>query len=85
MNLYVRAAADSALASGGMTQHEMLQVATRSSAAVEGRSADIGTLEADKYADLLIFDQGSVDIRQDENSMPRTVRKTFNRNSGLYC
>ncbi len=45
-----------ALAAGGLTPHEVLQMATRSSAAVVGRADDVGTLEAGKYADLLIFD-----------------------------
>jgi len=46
-----------ALASGGLTPHEVLQIATRGSATVLGRAAELGTLEPGKYADLLIFDQ----------------------------
>ncbi len=53
-----------AYAMGGFTPHEVLQVATRSSAAVIGRSPEVGTLEAGKYADLNIFDENPLaDIR----------------------
>lgn len=46
-----------ALAEGGLTAHEVLQMATRGSATVLGRQSDLGTVEPGKYADLLIFDQ----------------------------
>lgn len=46
-----------ALAAGGLDAHEVLQIATRSSATVVGRQAEIGTIEPGKYADLLIFDR----------------------------
>jgi imidazolonepropionase-like amidohydrolase/Tol biopolymer transport system component len=44
-----------AMAAGGLTAHETLQIATRTSAEIIGRDAQIGTLEAGKYADLLVF------------------------------
>lgn len=53
-----------ALAAGGLTPHEVLQIATRSSAAVVGRANDIGTIEVGKYADLLLFnDNPARDLR----------------------
>lgn len=44
-----------ALAKGGMTPHEVLQIATRSSATMLGRQQEFGSLEAGKYADLIVF------------------------------
>lgn len=53
-----------ALSAGGLTPHELLQIATRGSAAVVGRLHEVGTLEPGKYADLLVFDQDPLqDIR----------------------
>ena len=43
------------LAAGGLTPHEVLQIATRSSSEVIGRDAEMGTLEAGKHADLLVL------------------------------
>ncbi|MBL8269087.1 amidohydrolase family protein [Steroidobacter sp.] len=46
-----------AYAKGGMTPHEVLQTATRNSARMLGREQEFGTLEAGKYADLIVFGQ----------------------------
>ncbi len=46
-----------ALASGGLTPHEVLQIATRVSSEIIGRDAELGTLETGKYADLLVLDK----------------------------
>ena len=49
---------------GGLTPHEVLQIATRSSAEVIGRQNEVGTIEVGKYADLIIFDKSPLeDIR----------------------
>ncbi|PHZ84783.1 amidohydrolase family protein [Paremcibacter congregatus] len=57
-----------ALATGGLTPHEILQIATRQSAEVIGRLPDMGTLEPGKYADLIIFDKNPLDgIRHTES------------------
>jgi putative CocE/NonD family hydrolase len=45
-----------ALASGGLSAHEVLQIATRVSSEVIGREAELGTVEPGKYADLIIFE-----------------------------
>ncbi len=53
-----------AYAMGGLTPHEVLQIATRSSARVIGHLPDVGTIEAGKYADLLVFGRSPLaDIR----------------------
>jgi imidazolonepropionase-like amidohydrolase len=41
---------------GGLTPLEALLAATRGGAAVMGRSADLGTLEPGKLADMVILD-----------------------------
>ncbi len=45
------------MAMGGLTPHEVLQMATRGSATVIGRSAEVGTIEPGKYADLIVFER----------------------------
>ncbi|WP_411820044.1 amidohydrolase family protein [Hyphococcus formosus] len=53
-----------ALASGGLSPHEVLQAATRMGSEIIGRSADIGTLETGKLADLVILrDNPLADIK----------------------
>jgi Tol biopolymer transport system component/imidazolonepropionase-like amidohydrolase len=46
-----------AYASGGATPHEVLRAATISSSEVIGRAAELGSIEAGKFADLLILDR----------------------------
>jgi len=49
---------------GGMKPQEILYAATAGAAETIGRLADMGTLEAGKYADLLVFDRDpQTDIR----------------------
>jgi len=50
-----------ALASGGLSAHEVLQIATRVSSEVIGREAELGTLEVGKYADLVIFERNPME------------------------
>ena len=48
----------------GLSPMEILISATRNAAAVMGKEDDVGTLEAGKYADLVILDADPlVDIR----------------------
>ena len=46
-----------AYASGGATAHEVLRAATLGSAEVIGRVGELGSIEAGKFADLLILDR----------------------------
>lgn len=53
-----------AMAAGGMTPHEVLRAATVDGSEILGRAAELGTLEAGKYADLLVLEKNPLqDIR----------------------
>jgi imidazolonepropionase-like amidohydrolase len=45
------------MASGGLTTMELLRVATLGGAEIIGRSAELGSLEPDKFADLLVLER----------------------------
>jgi hypothetical protein len=45
-----------AMAAGGMTNHEVLQVGTRAGARALGMEQDLGSLEPGKLADLIVLD-----------------------------
>jgi len=49
------------LSSGGMTPMEVLRCATANGSKIVGRPGELGTLEAGKLADLVIFDQNPLD------------------------
>ncbi|MDA5193981.1 amidohydrolase family protein [Govanella unica] len=46
-----------ALASGGLTPHEVLKIATIGSSEVIGRKSELGSIEPGKFADLIILDK----------------------------
>ena len=68
-----------AMAAGGMTPHEVLRAATVDGSEILGRAAELGTLEAGKYADLLVLEKNPLqDIR---NTL--SVRQVM-KNGRLY-
>lgn len=66
-------------AAGGMTPHELLRVATLSSAAVIGREAEFGSLEPGKYADVLVLERNP--LERIENTL--SLREVM-KNGRLY-
>lgn len=57
------------LASGGMTPLEVLRCATLNGSKIVGRPQDLGTLEAGKLADLIIFDKNPLDDIHNTNTI----------------
>ncbi len=57
------------LASGGMTPMEVLKCATVNGAHIVGRPAEIGSIEAGKLADLVIFDKNPLDDIHNTNTI----------------
>jgi hypothetical protein len=57
------------LASGGMTPMEVLRCATSNGAKIVGRPQDLGSIEAGKLADLVIFDKNPLDDIHNTNTI----------------
>ncbi|HWZ98361.1 MAG TPA: amidohydrolase family protein [Candidatus Dormibacteraeota bacterium] len=57
------------LASGGMTPMEVLRCATLNGSKIVGRPQDLGTIEAGKLADLIIFDKNPLDDIHNTNTI----------------
>lgn len=62
------------VASGGMTPHEALRVATISGATALGLDGDLGTLAPGKLADILIMDQNPLENIRHTNTLTHVVK-----------
>ena len=58
-----------ALQSGGLTEHETLRAVTLSSAEAIGLSADVGSLEVGKLADILVLDRNPLENIENTNTV----------------
>jgi imidazolonepropionase-like amidohydrolase/Tol biopolymer transport system component len=67
------------MGSGGLSNHDMLRVATIYGAEAIGMGSEIGSLEGGKYADLVVFDRDPL-----ENLRNSTAIKYVMKNGRLY-
>jgi len=63
-----------AMASGGMSPHDVLKVATINGAEAIGMDKDIGSLEAGKLADLVVLDKNPLDDIRNTNSISQVMK-----------
>jgi cytosine/adenosine deaminase-related metal-dependent hydrolase len=68
-----------AIASGGMSNHDVLRVATITGAEAIGFAKELGSLEAGKLADLLVLDRNPL-----ENIRNTTALRYVMKNGELY-
>jgi imidazolonepropionase-like amidohydrolase len=62
-----------ALSAGGMSNHDVLRVATLERAKAIGLDTDIGSIEAVKLADLVVMDSNPLDDIAHTNSISRVM------------
>jgi imidazolonepropionase-like amidohydrolase len=62
------------VASGGMTNHDALRVATIKGCEALGLDKDLGTLEVGKLADILIMNDNPLDNLRNTNTLTHVVK-----------
>lgn len=72
-----------ALASGGLSPHEVLRAATIESSEVIGRSSELGSLEPGKFADLLVLDKDPLEDVKNALSIGEVMKngRLYNANT----
>jgi hypothetical protein len=62
------------IAAGGLSEHDVLRVATILGARAIGRGTDLGSIETDKYADLVVLDANPLDDIRNTNTISMVMK-----------
>ena len=62
------------IAAGGLSKHDVLRVATILGARAIGRGTELGSIETDKYADLVVLDANPLDDIRNTNTISMVMK-----------